>query len=242
MWPRPQVDVPGHAQQSAFMRWVIFMNLTVYPLGSFPAIFFFYVINYFLYSGDAPIYTSGLRLLLALLPKLVIQSILVALSTRTVDNNDVLRSQQTWFSYAFAHTLAVFEAFYWKITGKEASWANTGALGGNSPLEIPNIVVFFTTLFGVLWAVCRYFAGYDKTVSNHGTPLLIASVFMGMFILLQLGPMVRMSVQEYFGWSHRSLTDQGNLVGSLTLAFVVALVCIWVFVEGAESDPLQFWG
>ena len=58
MWPRPEVEVPGQSQQNAFMRWVIFMNLTVYPLGSFPAIFFFYVINYFLYSGDAPIYTS----------------------------------------------------------------------------------------------------------------------------------------------------------------------------------------
>ena len=169
----------------------------------------------------------------------MIQSILVALSTRTVDNADVLRAQQTWFSYAFAHTLAVFEALYWKLTGKEASWANTGALGGNSPLELPNILVFLITGFGVLWAICRYFSGYDASVSQHGTPLLFASVFMGLFILVQLGPMVRMSVQEYFGWSHEALTNQGNLVGSLSLAAVVALVCLWVAVEGAEPprDP-----
>ncbi|KAH7489060.1 Cellulose synthase catalytic subunit A [UDP-forming] [Phytophthora ramorum] len=194
-WTPPQVELPPKRKINKFMRWIFFMNLTVYPIGSFPAIFF-YITGYFLYTGQAPIYTSGLRLL-ALVPKIVAQSILSALSNRTVDNDDVLRSQQTWFSYAFVHVMAVFETFYWKITGKEATWANTGALGGNSIMELPNLLVFLAMIFG----------------------------------MIQLGPMVRMSLQTYFGWSHKSMTDQGNIVGSFSLAFVLIILCIWVYVE-----------
>ena len=161
-WQPPHVELPQPRKYSRFMRWVFYMNLTVYPIGSFPALFFFYVTGYFLYSGNAPIYTSGLRLLMALVPKIVAQSVLSALSNRTVENGDVLRSQQTWFSYAFVHTLAVFEAIYWKITDKEATWANTGALGGNSTMELPNLLVFFTMVFGVFWAVVRFFTGLQQ--------------------------------------------------------------------------------
>ena len=238
-WLKPKVDIPKKRKVNHFMKWVIFKNLTIYPIGSIPALFFFYVTIYFLYSGLAPIYTSGLRLLIALVPKLVVQGILVALSTLHVDNNDVLRSQQTWFSYAFVHVLGIFEGFYWKITGKEATWANTGALGGNSPMEIPNLLVYFTIFFGLIWAFVRFFAGYDNTVTSHGTPLFFASVFMGSFVLAQLGPMVRMSLQEYFGWSHRSLTDQGNIAGSLSMAFVLAMICFWVFIEQPSTSAFS---
>ncbi|DAZ93465.1 TPA: hypothetical protein N0F65_006524 [Lagenidium giganteum] len=230
-WTPPRVELPKPRKINRFMRWVFFMNLTVYPIGSFPAIFFFYITGHFLYSGNAPIYTSGLRLLMALVPKIVSQSILSALSNRTVENNDVLRSQQTWFSYAFVHVLAVFEAIYWKITNKEASWANTGALGGNSVMEIPNILVFLSMVFGIVWCVVRYFTGYNQAETTHGTPLLFASLFLGGFTAAQLGPMVRMSFQTYFGWSHKSLTDQGNIVGSFMLAIVLSILCIWVYVE-----------
>ncbi|TMW66900.1 hypothetical protein Poli38472_012016 [Pythium oligandrum] len=235
-WMPPHVELPPPRKYNRFMRWVFFMNLTVYPIGSFPAIFFFYVTAYFLYSGNAPIYTSGLRLLMALVPKIVAQSVLSALSNRTVDNGDVLRSQQTWFSYAFVHTLAVFEAFYWKITNKEASWANTGALGGNSTMEIPNVLVFFTMVFGVIWSVVRFFTGYNNAETTHGTPLLFASLFLGGFTASQLGPMVRMTIQTYFGWSHKSLTDHGNIVGNFSLAIVLVVICFWVYVETPNHE------
>lgn len=230
-WASPAVELPPPRKINKFMRWVFFMNLTVYPIGSFPAIFFFYITGYFLYTGNAPIYTSGLRLLMALVPKIVAQSILSALSNRTVENNDVLRSQQTWFSYAFVHVLAVFETFYWKITDKEASWANTGALSGNSPMEAPNLLVFLAMVFGMIWSIVRFFVGYNNAETTHGTPLLFASLFLGGFTASQLGPMVRMSLQTYFGWSHKSLTDQGNIVGSFSLAFVLIVLCFWVYVE-----------
>uniref|UniRef100_A0AAV1V559 PH domain-containing protein n=1 Tax=Peronospora matthiolae TaxID=2874970 RepID=A0AAV1V559_9STRA len=235
-WPQPEVELPPKRKINKFMRWVFFINLTVYPIGSFPAIFFFYVTTYFLYTGQAPIYTSGLRLLMALVPKIVAQSILSALSNRTVDNDDVLRSQQTWFSYAFVHVMAVFETIYWKFTGKEATWANTGALGGNSIMELPNLIVFMVIVFGMLWDSVRFFAGYNTASTTHGTPLFFASLYLGGFIANQLWPMVRMSVQTYFGWSHKSLTDQGNIVGSFSLACMLFILCIWVYVESPNRS------
>uniref|UniRef100_M4C5K2 Uncharacterized protein n=1 Tax=Hyaloperonospora arabidopsidis (strain Emoy2) TaxID=559515 RepID=M4C5K2_HYAAE len=173
---------------------------------------------------------------MALVPKIVAQSILSALSNRTVDNDDVLRSQQTWFSYAFVHVMAVFETIYWKFTGKEATWANTGALGGNSIMELPNLIVFMVVVFGMLWDSVRFFAGYNTAATTHGTPLFFASLYLGGFLANQLWPMVRMSVQTYFGWSHKSLTDQGNIVGSFSLACMLFILCIWVYVESPNRS------
>lgn len=235
-WVPPQVELPPPRKFNRFMRWVFFMNLTVYPIGSFPALFCFYVTAYFLYSGNAPVYTSGLRLLVALIPKFLMQSVLSALSNRTVENNDVMRSQQTWYSYAFVHVLAVFEAIYWKITDKEASWANTGALAGNSIMELPNLLVFLSVVFGVLWAIVRFFCGYNNAATTHDTPLLFASVYLGVFTASQLGPMVRMSLQTYFGWSHKSLTDHGNIVASFSLVLVLIVLSFWVYVETPDHS------
>ncbi|OQR97654.1 cellulose synthase 4 [Achlya hypogyna] len=238
-WTPPTVALPPPRKVNRFMRWVFFMNLTIYPIGSFPALFFFYITGYFLYSGNAPIYTAGLRLLVALVPKIVVQTILSAMMNRTVDNNDVMRSQETWFSYAFVHVVAVFDALYWKITDKEAAWANTGALGGNSTMELPNVLVFFSIVFGVIWSVVRFFVGYNNAETTHGTPLVFGSLFLGIFTASQLGPMVRMSLQTYFGWSHKSLTDQGNVVGSFGLAIVLSIICVWVYIETPHTN---FWG
>ncbi|RHY57953.1 hypothetical protein DYB34_000226 [Aphanomyces astaci] len=234
--PPADIELPPPRKVNGFMRWVFFMNLTIYPIGSFPALFFFYITGYFLFSGNAPIYTAGLRLLVALVPKIVVQSVLTAMMNRTVDNNDVLRSQQTWFSYAYVHVLAVIDAIYWKITDKEAAWANTGALGGNSTMELPNILVFFAMVFGVIWSIVRFFVGYNSAETTHGTPLLFGSMFLGLFTASQLMPMVRMSLQTYFGWSHKALTDQGNVVGSFSLAIVLSVLCLWVYIENPHDN------
>ncbi|CAH0474006.1 unnamed protein product [Peronospora belbahrii] len=63
---------------------------------------------------------------MALVPKIVAQSILLALSNRTVDNDDVLRSQQTWFSYAFVHLMAVLRLFTGNLRERGHMGRHTG--------------------------------------------------------------------------------------------------------------------
>ncbi|KAH7488064.1 hypothetical protein PRIC1_007825 [Phytophthora ramorum] len=236
-WKMPEVQVPTYHKSNKFMRRVFYFNSTLYPLGSITAILFYYITIYFLFSGYAPIYMAGARLVYALVPKLLVQGVLSALSNRTVDNSDVIRSQEVWFAYAFTNCTAVLEAFWWKITGKEPKWFNTGGASRGSTAELPNVIIFFGTVVGILWSVVRFLAGYNSIQTSHGASLLFASLMMGLFIAVKLAPSVRMSIQEYFGWSYESLTDQGNVVGSISIAFGLIFITLWVWIEQPTSNP-----
>ncbi|KDO28352.1 hypothetical protein SPRG_06591 [Saprolegnia parasitica CBS 223.65] len=236
-WKRPDCAVPKYKKANRFMRKVFYINSTIYPIGSICAVLFYYITLYFLFTGYAPIYLGGLRLLYALVPKLLIQGMLSALSNRSVENNDVVRSQEAWFVYAFTHTSAVFETFWWKISGREQSWFVTGSSSRGSITELPNVLVFFAHVFGVLWALIRFFASYNTLQTSHGASLLVASLMMGLFIATKLGPSVRMSIQEYFGWSYFSLMDQGNFIGQSLIAFGLIFITLWVYIEQPSSNP-----
>lgn len=236
-WKRPGFTVPKNGKKNKFMRKIFYWNNTIYPIGSFSAILFYYITLYFLYTGYAPIFLGGLKLLIGLVPKLLIQGALSALSNRAVENNDVVRSQEAWFGYSWVHCIAVLEAIWWKITGKDSPWANTGGLRRGSLTELPNVLVFFATSIGVIWSVVRFFAAYNDRQTSHGASLLLASLLMGTFIAFKLAPSVRMSIQEYFGWSYQSLTDHGNFIGSSSIAFGLAFIAVWVYVEQPSSGP-----
>merc|ERR1711920_754303 len=236
-WRRPNTALPkvSKKDEHKFMKKVFSLNCTLYPMGSFSALLFYYVTLYFLYTGYAPIQLGGLRILYGLIPKLIVQGLLSALSNRTVDNTDVVRSQEAWFAYAYAHCMAVIEAIWWKITGKESMWANTGGQRRGSLAELPNVLTFFAVVFGIIWSLVRFFAAYNDKQSSHGASLLFASLLMGIFVASNLAPMVRMSIQEYFGWSYHSLTDHGNFMGSTMIAFGLSFIALWVFVEQPSS-------
>jgi len=238
-WERPEVEVPGawKGQPSEIMRKIFHINATLYPLGSLAAIAFEYVTLYFLFSQNAPMYLAGLRLLFGLVPKLFCQALLTALSNRSVENLDVVRSQETWFSYAFVFSSALVETIYWRITGKDPKWANTGALGRGSVEELPNVVVFFALITGVLYAVVIFIIRYDNRMPSHGEPNLFASLSMGSFVAMSLWPMVRMSMQEYMGWSYWSLHDRGNFAGNSVLWIAVTVITLWVYMENYKGSP-----
>jgi cellulose synthase (UDP-forming) len=236
-WKMPEVQVPTYRKPSNFMRRVSYVNGTLYPLGSISAIMFYYITIYFLFSGYAPIYMSNMRLLIALVPKLIIQGLLSALSNRSVENNDVVRSQEVWFAYAFTNCTAILEALWWKLTGREPQWFNTGGASRGSISELPNVVIFLANVVGVIWAIVRFLAGYNSIETAHGASLLFASLLMGLFLVYKLGPSVRMSIQEYFGWSYQSLMDQGNFMGSTSIAFGLVFIVFWVYIEKPSSNP-----
>ncbi|OQS00721.1 cellulose synthase 2 [Thraustotheca clavata] len=236
-WQLPTCNLPPKPTKHAFMRKVFYINSTIYPIGSICAVLFYYVTLYFLFTGYAPIYLGGLRLLYGLVPKLLIQGMLSAVSNRTVENNDVVRSQEAWFAYAFTHTAAVLETFWWKLTGKEPTWFVTGSSSRGSMTELPNVIMFFAHVTGCIWAIIRFFVTYNSLQTSHGASLLVASLMMGIFIATKLGPSVRMSIQEYFGWSYHSLTDKGNFFGQSMIAFGLIFITLWVYIEKPTSNP-----
>ena len=222
-WQPPRVPAPDPKPHLAFARKMFFMDSVLYPFGSIPAMCYIIIAIYYLTTGDPPIYTQGLRLLYTFLPLMLIRWMLNLLANRSVDNNDVWRAQQTWFSYSFITMLAIFEALQARITGKEQSWANTGAGQKTSWVEIPNVLLFFTLFISQFVALIRFFQYENATAPWN----YVASMFFGFWVMSNLYPMVKMSLTEYCGWDHTSATFTANVFGSLILVFIVVFVQLW---------------
>jgi cellulose synthase (UDP-forming) len=222
-WRPPRVPAPDPKPSLAFPRKMFFYDSVLYPFGSIPALCYMAIAIYYLCTGDAPIYARGQTFLYSFLPVMLIRWMLNLLANRAVDNNDVWRAQQTWFSYAFITLLAIFEAIQARITGKDKSWANTGAGQKTSWTEIPNVLVFFTIAVSEVVALIRFFQYENATAPWN----YVSAMFFGLWIMSNLYPMVKMSISEYCGWDHTSATFTANVFGSLILVFVVVFVQLW---------------
>lgn len=224
-WRPPRVPAPDPKPSLAFPRKMFFMDSVLYPFGSIPALCYVTIAVYYLCTGDAPIYAKGTTFLYSFLPLNIAKWMLNLLANRAVDNNDVWRAQQTWFSYAFITMLAIFEAFQTRITGKESSWTNTGAGQKTSWFEIPNVMFFFTLGVSQIVALVRFFQYENATTPWN----YVSAMFFGFFIMAQYYPMVKMSITEYCGWDHTAATFSANVIGSLMLVFIVVFVQLWQF-------------
>ncbi|DAZ92486.1 TPA: hypothetical protein N0F65_012716 [Lagenidium giganteum] len=228
-WRPPRVPAPDPKPSLAFPRKMFFYDSVFYPFGSLPALCYVTIAIYYLNTGDAPIYAQGYTFLYSFLPVMIARWMLNLLANRAVDNNDVWRAQQTWFSYAFITMLAIFEALQARITGKDKSWSNTGAGQKTSWAEIPNVLMFFTLLVSEFVALIRFFQ-YENATSPWN---YVSAMFFGFWIMSNLYPMVKMSITEYCGWDHTRATFTANVFGSMILVFVVVFVQLWqVYFEG----------
>jgi len=238
-WKPPRVEGPPRKKQYDFARKIFLYDSILYPFGSIPAMMYMIIAIYYLATGQAPIYTKGLLLLYTFLPVTSLRWLLTLLANRAVDNNDVWRAQQTWFSYSFITMVAIVEAFQARITGKDKSWANTGAGQRTSVWEIPNVLLFFTLCVCQLVALVRFFE-YENASNPYN---YVSAAFFGLFIQSQLYPMVKMSLMEYTGSNYSSVQFTANVFGSLILIFVVVFVQVWQmryfgdleYAQGLES-------
>jgi len=228
-WRPPRVPAPDPKPSLAFPRKMFFWDSVFYPFGSIPALCYVIIAVYYLNTGDAPIYAKGTKFLYSFLPVMLIKWMLNLLANRAVDNNDVWRAQQTWFSYSFITMLAIIEALQARITGKDKSWANTGAGQKTSWTEIPNVLIFFTLMLSQVVALVRFFQ-YENATNPWN---YVSAMFFGFFIMSNFYPMVKMSITEYCGWDHTSATFTANIFGSLIMVFIVVFVQLWqVYFEG----------
>lgn len=222
-WRPPRVPAPDPKPSLVFARKMFFYDSVLYPFGSIPALCYVTVAVYYLCTGDAPIYAKGTEFLYSFLPLMLVRWLLNLMANRAVDNNDVWRAQQTWFSYSFITLLAIMEAIQARVTGKESSWTNTGAGMKTAWFEIPNVLFFFTLAVSQVVAFIR-FMQYE----NATTPWnYVSAMFFGFWIMAQFYPMVKMSITEYCGWDHTAATFKANVFGSLLLVFIVVFVQLW---------------
>lgn len=222
-WRPPRVPAPDPKPSLTFPRKMFFYDSVLYPFGSIPALCYVLIAIYYLCTGDSPFYAKGTRFLYSFLPVMLVRWMLNLLANRAVDNNDVWRAQQTWFSYSFITMLAIIEALQARLTGKDKSWANTGAGQKTSWTEIPNVLMFFTLAVSQIVALVRFFQ-YENATNPWN---YVSAAFFGGFVMSQFYPMVKMSISEYCGWDHTSATFTANVFGSLLLVFIVVFVQVW---------------
>ncbi|KAF0690348.1 Aste57867_18279 [Aphanomyces stellatus] len=232
-WVPPRVPAPDPKPSLAFPRKLFFYDSVFYPFGSIPALCYVFIAIYYLCTGSAPIYTPGQQMLYTFLPVMLVRWMLNLMANRTVDNNDVWRAQQTWFSYSFITALAIMEAIRWRLTGVISAWTNTGAGQKTSWTEIPNVMMYFTLVVSQFIALGRFFQYENATAPWN----YISAMFFGFWIMSNLYPMAKMSITEYAGWDHTKATFTANVFGSLILVAVVVFVQVWqtTFVQNMNT-------
>ena len=67
-------------------------------------------------------------------------------------------------------------------------------------------------------------------------------VFFGGYLMAQLWPMTKMSIQEYMGWSYDSLTDfSGYLTTLFFFAFLIFFCATWKTTYTTSFSCSPFW-
>mmetsp|Transcript_3694 Transcript_3694/g.7715 ORF Transcript_3694/g.7715 Transcript_3694/m.7715 type:complete len:575 (-) Transcript_3694:241-1965(-) len=248
-WKQYQIDHPIQCPPSGknrplkqrFMRFCFFFNAMYYPWHSFAAIIYYMVNCYMMVYGTLPFYLNSRVVFCAMVPWILLRGYLNRLASVSVKNLDSQRGQETWFSFSPVFLLALWDAFYSRITGKQATWANTGGLkGGGSILELPNAIIIVILFACWAFAIYRF---YDPEFSDFETPWQwFPGLFFGAFLIAQLWPMVKMSTQEYFGWSYDTLTDfSGYLSVMCWYAFLVFFCAQWKYTYQTTYSCSPYW-
>lgn len=248
-WKQFQIDNPITCPPSGkdrplkqrFMRFCFFFNAMYYPWHSFAAIIYYMVNCYMMVYGTLPFYLNSRVVFCAMVPWILLRGYLNRLASVSVKNLDSQRGQETWFSFSPVFLMAMWDAIYSRVTGKQAAWANTGGLkGGGSILELPNLVIIIVLFFCWCFAIYRF---YSPEFSDFETPWQwFPGLFFGAFLIAQLWPMVKMSAQEYMGWSYDTLTDfSGYLSVMCWYAFLIYFCSQWKYIYQTTYSCSPYW-
>jgi hypothetical protein len=102
-------------------------------------------------------------------------------------------------------TATTIEAFYSKLTGRPASWGNTGAIGRGSSSELLVVALALALAASLAWSMVRFASRAPDALGLSGVLPLWA---FGLLSLDAYARMACVSVQEFFGFSYTSLKAQ----------------------------------
>lgn len=104
---------------------------------------------------------------------------------------DILRSQQCWFSFCWAHTMGVYDALF--SGGSKFGWvANTGASSRRSGMEWFNILAVAALLAGIAWRLVAFIV-LDEACSPYEN---FGAVAFGGYVAYMMAPVARVSLNE----------------------------------------------
>lgn len=175
---------------NAFVRAMFALDSTLYPFLGVSAYLYIVVSVAYLATAEAPIAPESIAdLASAFMVYYSVRYITFYTALAGVNSVDVLRSQQTWFSYNICHVMGVIDAL--NVNGRMGWVANTGERNRRSWMEWVNIAI---CIFLVIMVVFRLVA---FLVSGGCAPWnTFGAIFFAMYILFNMWPMASISLNE----------------------------------------------
>jgi hypothetical protein len=189
-------------------------------LNVFPPIFYTLLVIGGLWSNRLWLYLNPLGSYIIMIPFLLMASVVPSLGDITVPAEQLMSSLPEYFTYAPVRLMSTLEAFYSKVTGKAATWGNTGATAAGSLNEFP--IVFFAVAMslGLIRSVVSFFL-FD-TISRFSDALPIWA--FACYMLLTYWNTARVSIQEFLEWGYDSLSG--------------SLIAHWLLVPGIMASTV----
>ena len=136
-----------------------------------------------------------------------------------------VQGAETCYSFAFAKLAGYVQAVWVRLTCHKKDkkrWGTQAAVKKRATiLQYPNVLCFFTLLVGVIYALYLFFT------EEFNTPWeIMPCIVMGLYLIGSLLPVVRMTIQEWLGWSLDSLHDKGHMSSAIVLAVPSCPPCL----------------
>lgn len=181
----------GRRPNNWFVRAMFWLDSTLYPLLGLAAYFYIFVALWYAIAGEAPINPKSFASLAgAFVSYYTIRYIAFYSAFYDVSSIDILRSQETWFSYNICHALGMYQALN---QNSKLSWvANTGQRARKTWLEWVNIVLCGLLAFGIVFRLVWFLtkgAGCEPWQT-------VGAILFASYILVHLWPMASLSLNE----------------------------------------------
>lgn len=213
---------------NALVRGMFALDSTLYPFLGVSAYLYMIVAISYLATGQAPISPESITsLAAAFVMYYCIRYITFYAAFAGVSSVDVLRSQQTWFSYNVCHVMGVVDAL--NVNGRMGWVANTGERNRRNWMEWVNIFLSFLMAFMVIFRLAA-FLWIDGGCRPWNT---VGAVSFGAYILFNLYPMASISLNERFSSAsdeekeHKTLSVPTPLVISIGTVIGVGFLATW---------------
>lgn len=204
---------------NSFVRAMFALDVTLYPFLGTSAYLYIIVAVGYLATGEAPIAPKSFANIAgAFMTYYSIRYIAFYTAFAGVNNVDILRSQQTWFSYNVAHVMGVVDALNYNA---KLSWvANTGERNRRHWMEWVNIGLAVLMMVMITYRIVAFLA-IDGGCSPWNS---FGAIFFGAYIVFNLAPMASISLNERLSSAEEGEKDHQALKVPTALMFSIATI------------------
>lgn len=212
---------------NAFVRGMFALDSTLYPFLGVSAYLYIVVAIAYLATGQAPIAPDSIvDLGSAFMLYYSIRYVTFYSAFSGVAPTDVLRSQQTWFSYNVCHVMGVIDAL--NVNGRMGWVANTGERNRRNWMEWVNIGICIVVGFMIVFRLVSFLTTGGCSPWNS-----FGAVFFGSYILFNMWPMASISLNERLSSAsdeekeHKPLSLPVPLLISVATILGVGFLATW---------------